>query len=222
MVQPLDDITDFELIRRMAGEDVDPACAREAWGVFYLRHRDNLFSICMWHYEYLLGAEGVKDLVQDALMRAYDRASTFNHAEICDGDGQQRKCRRWLARIAENLVRDTYKNQPKVTLADDGSLDDIAAVAGESSGGNGIPDSKRLSLLKAAFDSLSETEQTVLRTTMFWWQPDQQHQRMPNRAMEQLSRQIGKSPDNIRQIRLRALRKLKDDVNDRLNNEKVN
>ena len=40
--------------------------------------------------------------------------------------------------------------------------------------------------------------------------------------MQQLSKETGKSPDTIRQIRLRALRKLEKYVNDNLDNEKAN
>ena len=76
-------------------------------------------------------------------------------------------------------------------------------------------DSPRLELLKSAFGLLSDVEQTVLRGTMFWWRPDQLYQRMPHAALSQLSEQTGKSAANIRQIRLRAIKKLQEYVNDR-------
>jgi lambda repressor-like predicted transcriptional regulator len=57
---------------------------------------------------------------------------------------------------------------------------------------------------------------------MIWQQTDRQHQRMPESAMQQLSKETGKSSDTIRQIRLRALRKLEKYVNDNLDNEKAN
>jgi hypothetical protein len=56
---------------------------------------------------------------------------------------------------------------------------------------------------------------------MFWWQAGQEHQRMPHSAMKELSKQIGKSPANIRQIRLRSLEKLEKYVNENLRNEKA-
>jgi DNA-directed RNA polymerase sigma subunit (sigma70/sigma32) len=70
-----------------------------------------------------------------------------------------------------------------------------------------------MELLKSGFALLTDSEQTILRATMFWWQANREHQRMPHAAMEQLARQVGKRPENIRQIRARALKKLVNYVN---------
>jgi RNA polymerase sigma factor (sigma-70 family) len=222
MVPPCDDMSDFELIRRMADQKIDFAGARSAWGCFYVRHHASLLLVCTYDYGYLIGGEGVRDLVQNAFLRAFDGATTFDHAEACEAVVQKRKVRKWLARIAENLVRDRYRGQPEVRLLeDDEDLEKLGGTTDESSSQSQVPESKRLELLKSGFALLSEIEQTVLRATMFWWQPGQEHQRMPHAAMEELSKQIGKSPANIRQIRLRSMEKLEKYVNESLCNEKA-
>jgi DNA-directed RNA polymerase sigma subunit (sigma70/sigma32) len=43
---------------------------------------------------------------------------------------------------------------------------------------------------------------------------------MPHAAMEQLAKLVAKSPENIRQIRSRAVKKLKQYVNEAVHNEK--
>ena len=126
MVQPCDDISDFELIRRMADRQTDSEGARTAWAHFYIRHHDSLSLVCAYDYGYLLGQEGVEDLVQDTFWRAFERAGTFDHAEVCDTLVQPRKCRGWLARIAENLVRDRYREQPQLQLTDDEEIERLA------------------------------------------------------------------------------------------------
>jgi len=221
MVQPCDDISDFELIRCMADQQNDFVGARTAWGLFYRRHRAFLLGICRSDYGYLLDEDGVSDLVQDVFMKVFDSASTFDHAEACGDDIQQRKCRRWMARIAENLVRDRHRSQAGVRLVDDEENETLIAGKDDDPSDSGVPESERLKLLKSGLALLSETEQTVLRATMFCWQADHQHQRMPHTAMEQLSKQVGKSPENIRQIRSRALKKLEQHVNDKLHDEKA-
>jgi RNA polymerase sigma factor (sigma-70 family) len=221
MVEPCDDISDFELIRRMADQENDFAGARIAWGLFYRRHQAFLLGVCRSDYVYLLDVDGVSDLVQDVFMRVFNSSSTFNHAEVCGNEIQRRKCRRWMARIAENLVRDRHKAQEGVHLVDDEQGETLIAVQNEDISEVGAPESERLKLLKSGLALLSEVEQTILRATMFWWQADQQHQRMPHAAMEQLSKQLAKSPENIRQIRSRALKKLEKHVNENLNNEKA-
>src|SRR5260370_1062084 len=123
MVPPCDDIPDFELIRRMADEQANSAEARHAWGCFYVRHRRFLLRVCMSDHRYVLGIDGVKDVVHNAFFKAFDGAKTFNHEEDCDAIVQERKSRGWLVQIAENLVRDTFRNQPEVCLLDDGEIE---------------------------------------------------------------------------------------------------
>lgn len=199
----------------MADQEIDFASARNAWGYFYSRHHNFLSRVCARNYGHLIGTEGVEDLVQDAFLRAFDRAVTFDHLEVCDTAAQEPKCRRWLARIAANLVNDLYKTQPSVSMTDD-SAEEADGPANEETTESQVPESERLKLLQSGLALLSDVEQTILRATMLWWKPDQQHQRMPHAAMEQLSKQVDKSPDTIRQIRSRAVRKLEKYVNDQL------
>lgn len=214
MELPGAEIDDFELVRRMGEQDSNFTLAREAWGYLYIRHHRFLLRLSMVNHGYLLGAEGVKDLVQEAFMRAFDHADTFNYTEICDRPAQERKLRAWLLRIVANLVHDRYRGQPEENFIDDADHDELV---GDEPATQATPstDARRLELLKTGFELLSEIEQTVLRGTMFWWKPDQQHQRMPHTALSQLCQQTAKSAANIRQIRLRAIKKLEQYVNDR-------
>lgn len=221
MAPPCDDNSDFELIRRMADEKANFAEARDAWGQFYVRHHRFLLRVCMSYHKYVLGAEEVKDVVHQAFFRAFDGAKTFNHAEDCPMVIQERKSRGWLVQIAENLVRDRFRNQPEVSLLAEGEIDQLPVTTEREREDNPVPESERLNLLKAGLILLSDVEQTVLRATMFWWQGDQQHQRMPHTALLELSKQIGKSPENIRQIRARAVKKLEKYVNENLHDEKA-
>lgn len=219
---PCDGPSDFELIRQMAEQTVDFAGARSAWAEFYVRHKRPLCLTCKRHYRYLLGEDGVEDLVDETFMRAFDRAASFDHREVCATPIQGLKCRGWLTRIAENLVRDRFRGQPEVELVqvevDD--LDKLAAFQNDCSQCD-VPQDQRLGLLREGFALLTENEQTILLATVFWQQQGREHQRMPHLAMEQLSKEVSKSPATIRQMRLRALEKLKKYVNENLANEKA-
>jgi RNA polymerase sigma factor (sigma-70 family) len=221
MVRPCDDISDFVLIQRMADQKADSAGAKTAWGHFYVRHYRFLLRVCMSDHGYLLGTDGVKDIVHDAFLKAFDHASTFNHREDCETVIQERKCRGWLSRIAENVVRDRFRGQPEVCFVEEDEIEYLNATEDGNDVESEVPECKRLNLLKAGFSLLSDVEQTILRATMFWWQSGQQHQRMPNAAMLQLSEQTGKSADNIRQIRARAIGKLEKYISENLDNEKT-
>jgi len=219
MVPPCDDMADFDLIRCMADQRSDFAAAREAWEHFYVRHHRVLMYMCISDHGYLLGQDDIKDIVHDAFLKAFVRAETFNYQESCEADVQQRKCRAWLAAIAENLIRDRFRGQLEVPVADETELERIEVPRQEALDATEIPEPQRLRLLRQAFAQLSEVEQTVLRATMSFWQGDQEHQRMPNAAMQELSRQIDKSPENIRKIRARAIDKLEKYVNENLQDE---
>ena len=206
----------------MADESASFAEARHAWGCFYLRHYRFLMCVSISDHRYVLGVEGVRDVVQQTLLKAFDRAKTFDHTEDCDALVQERKCRAWLLRITENLVRDSFRNQPDICLLEaDGEIEKLHRTTDVELDDNSVPESKRLKLLKSGFALLSDVEQTVLRATMFYWHPGEQHQRMPHAALLELSSQIGKSPENIRQIRFRAVTKLEKYVNENLDNEKA-
>jgi DNA-directed RNA polymerase sigma subunit (sigma70/sigma32) len=97
---------------------------------------------------------------------------------------------------------------------DDDALERLGSNAAGKQEEHPVPENKRMELLKSAFALLTDSEQTILRATMFWWQGDREHQRMPHAAMEQLARQVGKRPENVRQIRARAMRKLLKYVNE--------
>jgi RNA polymerase sigma factor (sigma-70 family) len=220
MAPPSDDTSDFDLIGRMAGHQADFAEARYAWGKFYVRHYDSLILMCTGKFGYLLGVEEVNDLVQQAFHRAFDGATGFDYTEACEPLVQKHKCRKWLARIVENLFRDRFRGQPQVCFVDHEDLERLSDTQGKSADTQ-APQSTRLKVLESGFELLSDIEQAVLRATMFWWNADQDHQRMPHAAIEQLSRQIGKSPATIRQIRSRAMEKLQKYVNENLHNEKA-
>jgi RNA polymerase sigma factor (sigma-70 family) len=219
MVLPCDDMTDFELIQRMADQGSNFAAAREAWEQFYLRHHRVLMYISMSDHGYLLGQDDINDVVHDTFLKAFNRAGSFDHQESCPADVQERKCRAWLAAIAENIVRDRFRGQLEISIVDETEIERTESPRQEATDETEIPEPERLKLLRSAFAGLSEIEQTVLRATMSWWQADQQHQRMPNAAMQELSRQIDKSPENIRKIRSRAMDKLEKYVNENLQNE---
>lgn len=221
---PCDGPADFELIRQMADQTLDFAGARRAWAEFYVRHKRPLCLVCKRHYRYLLGEGGVEDLVDETFMRAFDRAASFDHKEACAPPIQELKIRGWLTRIAENLVRDRFRGEREVELvqveADD--LEKLAGSQDDCFSQCEVPANTRVAVLKAGFVLLAEEEQTILLATVFWRQQGQKHQRMPHLAMEQLAKEVGRSPATIRQMRLRALEKLKKYVNENLPDEKAN
>jgi RNA polymerase sigma-70 factor, ECF subfamily len=205
---------DCELLRRMADTTRDLAARREAWGVFYERHAPSLARACAASHAKLIGIDKVPDAVSDTFLRAYDKAATFKLSGASPAD-QQRAVRAWLMRISENIVRDYFRNSPMVAFVEAGDLDEGQNVRQHVSAANDdVPDS-RLNLVEEGLKTLSDREQRVLRETVFWYADGAVQQRMPHAAMQKLASELDTTPANIRQLRVRALAKLRQYVLDR-------
>lgn len=216
---PPDENSDFDLVRKMADQQ-DAAGAKEAWTQFYVTHYKSVLRISLCQHAYLLDREGVEEVVQDAFVKAFRSAGTFDSQEQCSPEVQSRKLRAWLSRIVENTVRDRFRGQPVIDFVEDEELANSASSTGADECTN-APDSERLMVIKEVWSTLSDLEQTVLRATLNWWRPGERHQRMPNDAVQQLVKLTGKSPDNLRQIRRRAMKKVEDYARAHDDNEKA-
>ncbi len=199
------DQTDAVLMVYMAMAADEPSAARTAWEAFYRRHVDYLHAVCLRSYRQLLGAAGVADLVADTFKRAYERAESFDDGGLNDSESLRRRARAWLGRIAHRLVLTTLRGRSvKVALLEQDHWQQVSRPACEES-----TDPKRLAALREAVDSLSQREQMVIWTTFQWYEPDRPHQRLPNDVAADLARTLQTTPENLRQLRRRAMTKIK-------------
>ena len=204
--EPADE-SDADLLIYMSMADDDAAGARAAWEEFYRRHCAYLYAVCLRAYGDLLGGEpGAADLVAEAFMRAYEHADTFDAGGVADGDALRRQVRAWLGRIAHRLAQTVLRGRGRLPtrLLEHDQWQQIAE------GERGDPaDSPRARLAREALLSLTEREQMVLCATFQWYQPGQEHQRLPNDVAADLSETLQTTPENLRQVRRRALRKVR-------------
>ncbi|MHC4563817.1 MAG: RNA polymerase sigma factor [Planctomycetota bacterium] len=201
------DQTDADLMVAMAFAADDPPAAQAAWEEFYRRHVDYLYAVCLRAYGPLLGGPaGVADLVADTFRRAYQRAEGFHDGGVTDPDRLRLRTRAWLGRIAQRLAQTTLRGRSrrKETLIDLDHWQQVAKPADVAD-----VDPERIAAVRAAVDSLNEREQIVIRTTFQWYLPDQPHQRLPNDVAAELARTLQTTPENLRQIRRRAMRKIR-------------
>jgi DNA-directed RNA polymerase specialized sigma24 family protein len=197
--------TDGDLVVYMSlGKDDVPA-SRAAWEEFYSRHATYLYAVCLRAYGAFLGGEpGVCDLVADTFHRAYEHAGTFDDGGIKNPDRQRLRARAWLGRIAQRLVQSTLRSQSRVPtcfLAQD-DWQNLGQAQPRTTEGPA-----QIEWVREAFLALSEREQLVLRVTLQWYRPGEEHQRLPNDVASDLARTLQTTPENLRQIRHRALRK---------------
>ena len=199
--------TDADLLVFMALADDDPAVARAAWDELYRRHVGYLYGVCLRAYGRLLGGPaGASDLVADTFQRAYEHAATFDDGGVGDPERLRLRVRCWLGRIAERLAMTVLRGRSRLPtqLLD---LDQWQSVAGADLPPEPAPE--RIERVRQAVGSLSEREQLVIRVTFHWYQPGREHQRLPNDVAADLAASLHTTPENLRQIRRRALRKIR-------------
>lgn len=198
--------SDADLLAYMAMADDDAAGAQAAWEAFYRRHAQYLYAVCLRAYGPLLGGDaGAADLVAETFQRAYERAATFDPAGIDDAKRLRLRARAWLGRIAQRLAQTALRSRGRMPtrFLDQDAWQQVAREPVRTTG-----DSETVRRVREAIESLNEKEQTVIRVTFQWYDPDREHQRLPNDVAADLAATLGTTPENLRQIRRRALRKI--------------
>lgn len=207
-----DHLSDAELLGRVSRRSQDAAAARRAESEFYDRHARYLYGVLMQRVRRQLALSGreVEDLVQETFSRAFARAGTFSDSAGIDEDGERRRTRAWLGRIAERLLADWLAGMREVSASP--YLDTLT----EPEPGPTSSRSPKLRLMREALDTLSERERDVLCASALYFRIGEDHQRLPNEASAELARRWQTSAENIRAIRSRATKKLKQYLEARL------
>jgi RNA polymerase sigma factor (sigma-70 family) len=182
---------------------------REAQAVFYERHVRYLYAVVTRHKRTLLSVAGIgaEDLVQETFHRAFERARTFEDAPHLDADRRRQRARAWLGRIAQNLLADRLADVREVSASP--YLERVTC--------EGIDDeppstrSPAARLLAEGLEQLTERERDILRVSALHYHAGD-HQRLPNDVSAELAGRWNTTNDNIRAIRVRAMKKLKEFV----------
>jgi DNA-directed RNA polymerase specialized sigma24 family protein len=197
--------SDGDLLALM-GRKEDTDLARAAWGAFYSRHVTFLSYVCSRAYGRRLGTHGVEDLVADTFRRAYTHgAPTYQSDVLESSEVQLRRVQGWLTTIAEHLACEILAGS------------NLERTHFEQEEWQNVPEKAHETVPEITADVrhvmqsiLTEREADVLWTTLHWHDPTKEHQKLPEAVLSNLAKRWKTTPDNIRQIRSRALRKLKD------------
>lgn len=202
----LDDETDAALCARVARRDVDPEGARCAQAELYKRHLRFLYGALLRHERGLLAAAklSAEDVVQDTFHRAFEKAHTFHADESLDADRQRQRTRAWLGRIAHNLLVDELGRSREIAASH--YLEKVGEEPPSDEPVSSRSPSERL--VAEGLEQLSERERDVLAVTAEHHRPGE-HQRLPNEVSAELASRWGTTNENIRAIRMRAMKKLK-------------
>lgn len=192
--------SDEQLLAAVAGGG---PTRRQEMEEFYRRHVRYLYAVVRKQASSLGFAQSeCEDIVHDTFQRAFDKAATFRPSESVDDDSQRRWTRAWLGRIARNLILDALSSRKEVLASD--SLEREESPAPPSSGRK----DPRLDALERVFADLNDREQDILRVTAMYHRAGERNQRLPNDVSQELAQRWGITSENVRAIRMRALKKV--------------
>jgi len=198
--------SDDDLLR-IIGQKEDREAAKIAWESLYNRHVKYLLGVCRQAYGWRLGPSAMDDLVSETFIRVYETAAaSYRPGAMADPDLRRQQVRAWLAAIAGHIALGLLcgrKIDAPIHLNQD-EWQDVAHVSSE-------PESKLVAeVCRVMHLVLTDKEQDVIRSTFLWNTPARDFQRMPESELVELASRYGTNATNIRKIRERALKKLRD------------
>lgn len=221
--------SDYDLIEYMALAEEDQAGASLAWAEFYHRHFGYVLGVLKRGYSGSLDEDSIEGLAKDTVIRAFEKAKSFKPSEDQEFNAQRRHVRGWLGRIAVRILISQFRKDQRLKLVYPDKIDtsendgwgeifrEVADKAAQSVGNRDNLWGHKKEWVREAYKAiLNDKEREVLRVTIEFDQPGQAHQRLPDGISQKLADAIGSTPAGIRQIRLRAKKKIRDYVNQRI------
>lgn len=218
VVRELDGASDATLFKLMAASVKKPEAAQDALGELYQRQLDILYRRCSRFSRALGGEGGVRDLIQDTFVRAFDRADTYVPNEGIGPLRQRMRTTRWLVRIASRLFLDIRESQAREQelrlgewydrLAEEART--LSAHASEMDGEHPSAESQaRCKLARDALADLLERDRYIVLVSLDWYdrrrvQPFQ----VPPDVIEAICEKYQITANYYRQIRVRAMKHL--------------
>jgi DNA-directed RNA polymerase specialized sigma24 family protein len=189
--------------------------ARAAQAAFYERHVRYLHGVLTRTQRAALASAGLgaEDLVQETFERAFARAATFDAGGIDpreEPDRARARTRAWLGRIATTLLVDRLGRTREIAASP--LLEQVTAPAVDDDPPPSEP--PRVKLVAAGLESLSERERDVLAVSALHYRAGE-HQRLPNDVSADLAARWATTNENIRAIRARAMKKLREFIDSR-------
>lgn len=202
--------TDEDLLIYMSMKEDDSVTAKTAFNEFHHRHAKYLYNILIKQYPGLLRSEEINDLLQDTFLRVYEKAGMFKSTRAKNVKESEAHVRAWIGRIALNIHRDRYRRNKKTN---EEHLDDI-----EWENIPNRPESiniktEELQVIEKALDHLSEREKAIILVSFQYYDSEEGDSQISKEELNALCDRFQTTRDNIRQIRKRALQKIKEYAN---------
>jgi DNA-directed RNA polymerase specialized sigma24 family protein len=218
--QPSEADEDDVLFRLMAAGHRHPELARAAWSTLFHRYDERLSSHVRRCYARVLGGDaGVRDLVHEVWVRAYERAETYAAvpAEASDPTTQsagevESWTMGWLRSIARSVHFDQVRVARRSHVPQRGTGEPLRPKPPTlcRHGPDDVPsnDDRRYEVICELLAELPERDRDVLHVSFLWYGLEDKECRIPREEVGYLKRRWHIDEAYIRQIRRRVLKKV--------------
>ena len=203
----LNEENDYDLLELMSWQDSEPETAKLAWGEFYKRHGEYIYNVVLKEVNGVLDMDTVADITAETFLRVFEKgARTFNKSNEADPDRIRGHVRSWLGKIANNLIFDFYRGRSfeEINLSFD-EINNITSIEVEPLSEASI---KLGDIMERV---LNDKEKHVLRISSMYHDPTNPNKKLPDAILEEVCCHWGITRVNFRQIKHRAIKKLKNE-----------
>ena len=209
-LQEFQDLDDADLLEFVALREEDPELGEPACWAFYSRHAPYLYNTLRRFARQLGGDQGVRSLMLETMEKAFQAAHTFSKKDGDDKTIIRAKVRAWLNTIAKNIFR-SYIRGRREDLADDFHTIHQQDAIAQDLDEDGDPSPQR-QLLDDCLEMLPVKQRDALILSYQFYDETREHNRLTNEEARSIAHDLGTTTVNLRQLRSRAEKKLRECV----------
>ena len=198
--------SDYDLLEMISWYSTDEEIAINAWKELYSRHFEYLYKLL---FSITKNNELAVDLSQETFLKVLEKAAgTFKiPQEKKDKVTQHVRC--WLGTVAKKLYIDYLRGCDELLDHEIGDNRYNPALIEE------IGDEKNTCSVRVREiyeSSLDDREKSILDIALLYLNPSNPYTKIPKKELDEICSKLGITSENFRQIKRRALKKLKEKI----------
>lgn len=209
-------LSDLEVLKLIGNS----AQSDQAFNEFYRRYRRFVSSSCKsCTKEFDPTGHLANDIFQVTFVKVAINGYKFKLPDGAKVQDQSLYIKGWLSRICKNELISYTRKYPlsKENAEMDSGTQNIKEQFYNSDESTEEPKTIEAQILESAVASLSESERIIVMTYMLYYDPLTPNRHLPDEVLKKLCSDLNTNAGNIRQMKSRAMKKLKDECESKNN-----
>jgi RNA polymerase sigma factor (sigma-70 family) len=206
--QAVTNYSDEELFILMSFKDENEVDAQEAFTIFYNRYKDFLWNLCLsvcYNCNRADNEELAKDVFQNTTISIYRYSHTFNSSKS--------KVTTWMSRIAKNEMYILLSEFKEIRIDEEMEVMLESDISDQAYNDFEF-ETPQQKALEEALKILSDRDQEILLTYMMY---EDGNKHLPDKVLQYLINKYATTPENLRQVKGRSLKRIKNHILNNIN-----